>query len=62
MVPEVDAIVEAMLPKIANGTPVADIVKMLNDEYRHIKPKRRAKLVTNAVLKIVQRKNDEQSA
>jgi hypothetical protein len=52
---EVEAIVLAMLPKVAVGTPVADIVKMLNDDYKHIKPKRRAKLVSLAVLEIVQR-------
>lgn len=52
---EVEAIVEAMLPKIAVGTPVADIAKMINDDFKHIKPKRRAKLVTLAVLEIVQR-------
>jgi hypothetical protein len=38
------------------------IVKSLNEEYRHLKPKSRAKLVSAAVLEIKRRKNDEQSA
>lgn len=52
---EVEAIVLAMLPKVAVGTPVVDIVKMINDDFKHLKPKRRAKLATLAVLEIVQR-------
>lgn len=58
MNPEVEKVVEAVLPRVALGMPVADIVTLLNDDFKHIKPKRRAKLVSLAVLEIVRRKNE----
>jgi hypothetical protein len=59
---EIDVAVDLMLVRLAKGMSADQIVKSLNEEYRHLKPKSRAKLVSAAVLEIKRRKNDEQSA